>query len=153
MGSVRRHVVIDRSADDVWDLVGDPTSISHWFPGIVDATVDGTTRVITTASGIPMPEEIVTNDPLQRRFQYRITAPIMQNHIGTIDVFALGEQSSLVAYSTDCEPDTMALIIGGATGNALGELRRMLEVGGPSRLVEGAHVPEGAHMPEGARDG
>ena len=66
-----------------------------------------------------MPEEIVTNDPIQRRFQYRITAPIVRNHLGTIDVFDLGDGTSLVSYATDCEPDAMALIIGGATGNAL----------------------------------
>ena len=111
----------------MWAVVGDPVTISQWFPGIVDAQVDGTTRVITTASGLPMPEEIVTNDPIQRRFQYRLTAGIVRNHLGTIDVFDLGDGTSLVAYATDCEPDAMALIIGGATGNALHELKRRLE--------------------------
>jgi hypothetical protein len=126
MATVRREVVVGRPAEDVWALIGDPTSIAQWFPGIVAAEVDGATRVITTASGIPMPEEIVTNDSLQRRFQYRITAPIIQDHLGTIDVFDLGERS-LISYATDCEPAAMALIIGGATGNALLELRRQLE--------------------------
>ena len=63
-----------------------------WFPGIVDAQVDGTTRVITTASGIPMPEEIVTNDAIQRRFQYRLTGGLVRSHLGTIDVFDLGRR-------------------------------------------------------------
>jgi hypothetical protein len=128
MGTVRRQVRIRRSADDVWSVVGDPLTISRWFPGIVDAKIDGTTRVITTASGIPMPEEIVTNDAIQRRFQYRLTAGIVHDHLGTIDVFDLGDGTSLVAYATDCEPDAVALMIGGATGNALIELKRQLEV-------------------------
>jgi carbon monoxide dehydrogenase subunit G len=127
MGTVRRQVRIARTADDVWAVVGDPATISQWFPGIVDAKIDGTTRTITTASGVPMPEEIVTNDPIQRRFQYRLTGGFVRNHLGTIDVFDLGDDSSLVAYATDCEPDAMALIIGGATGNALRELKRQLE--------------------------
>lgn len=127
MGTVRRQTRIARAADDVWAVIGDPVTIAQWFPGIVDATVDGTARVVTTASGIPMPEEIVTNDAIQRRFQYRLTAGIVQHHLGTIDVFDLGDGTSLVAYATDCEPDAMALIIGGATGNALGELKRQLE--------------------------
>jgi carbon monoxide dehydrogenase subunit G len=127
MGTVRRQVRIARTADDVWAVVGDPATISQWFPGIVDAKIDGSTRTITTASGVPMPEEIVTNDPIQRRFQYRLTGGFVRNHLGTIDVFDLGDDSSLVAYATDCEPDAMALIIGGATGNALGELKRQLE--------------------------
>jgi uncharacterized protein YndB with AHSA1/START domain len=126
MASIRRQLRIDRPASEVWSLVGDPTALPRWFPGVADAQVDGTTRVITTDSGIPMPEEIVTNDRLQRRFQYRITSPIVRNHLGTIDVFDLGDGSSLVSYATDCEPDAVALIIGGACGNALHELRRML---------------------------
>lgn len=127
MGTVRRSARIARSADDVWRVVGDPASISRWFPGIVDAKVDGNTRVITTASGLSMPEEIVTNDAIQRRFQYRVTGGFVRNHLGTIDVFDLGDGSSLVSYATDCEPDAMALMIGGATGGAVAELKRQLE--------------------------
>ena len=127
MGTVRRALRIARPADDVWALVGDPTTIHQWFPGIVDAKVDGSARIITTASGISMPDEIITNDSIQRRFQYRLTAGIVRNHLATIDVFDLGDGTSLVAYATDCEPDAMALMIGGATGNALAALKRLLE--------------------------
>jgi len=133
MASIRRQLRIARPASDVWRLVGDPAALPRWFPGVADAQVDCTTRVITTESGIPMPEQIVTNDPLQRRFQYRITSPIVRNHLGTIDVFDLGDETSLVAYATDCEPDAVALIIGGACGNALHELRRLLEPANISR--------------------
>ena len=127
MGTVRRQLRIARPADDVWAVVGDPATIPQWFPGIVDAKVDGSARIITTASGISMPEEIITNDSIQRRFQYRLTAGIVRNHLATIDVFDLGDGTSLVAYATDCEPDAMALMIGGATGNALFALQRLLE--------------------------
>ena len=132
MGTVRRQIEIDRPADDVWALVGDPTTIDQWFPGIVGCTVDGTIRTITTNSGLPIPEEIVTIDAIQRRFQYRVTAGFVQHHLGTIDVFELDDGHSLVSYSTDAEPDAMALIIGGATGPALAEIRRLVELDGPS---------------------
>jgi uncharacterized protein YndB with AHSA1/START domain len=134
MGTVRREVRIARSADDVWAVIGTPAAIPQWFPGIADATVDGSSRVVTTESGVAMPEEIVTNDAIQRRFQYRITAGIVHNHLATIDVFDLGDGSCLVAYATDCDPDAMALMIGGATGNALAELKRQLE--DPAALPE-----------------
>jgi uncharacterized protein YndB with AHSA1/START domain len=127
MATVRREVRIARDADAVWALVGDPTALPRWFPGIVDAKVDGDKRVITTASGLPMPETIVTIDALQRRFQYRLDAPIVRHHLATIDVFDLGDGTSLVSYGTDAEPDTLALVIGGATGAALLELKRILE--------------------------
>jgi hypothetical protein len=126
-GSVRREVRINRPPDDVWAFIGDPGRLPEWFPGITDAQVDGTTRIITTGSGLPMPEEIVTNDPLQRRFQYRITAPMVREHLSTLDVLDLGDGTSLVVYSVDANPSTMALVIGGAAGNALQQLRSLVE--------------------------
>ncbi|HEX7167183.1 MAG TPA: SRPBCC family protein [Acidimicrobiales bacterium] len=126
-GSVRRHVRIACDPDDVWQVVGDPARIAEWFPGIVSATVDGDTRVVVTGSGIPMPEEILTNDPLQRRFQYRITAPMFREHLSTLDVIDLEDGTCLVSYSADASPATMALVIAGAAGNALEYLRTMLE--------------------------
>ena len=126
-GSVRRHVRIARPPEDVWARIGDPARIQDWFPGIVSSTVDGTTRVITMASGLPMPEEILTHDNVQRRFQYRITAPIFRAHTSTIDVHDLGDGTSLVVYSVDAEPSTMALVIGGAAGNALQHLQALVE--------------------------
>jgi uncharacterized protein YndB with AHSA1/START domain len=127
MASVRRQIRIHRPVDEVWAVAGDPGAVHRWFPGIADCTVEGRTRVITTATGLPMPAEIITLDPLQRRFQYRLTAPIVAHHLGTIDVFDLEDGTTRVAYATDGEPDALALVIGGATGGALAELRRPLE--------------------------
>lgn len=115
------------SADDVWAWIGDAARIAEWFPGIDAATVDGTTRTIVTGAGIAMPEEIVTNDPLQRRFQYRITAPMFREHLSTIDVLDLGDGTSLVVYAADAIPSTMALVIAGAAGDALEHLRTIME--------------------------
>lgn len=126
-GSVRREVRIACPPDDVWAVVGDPQRVSEWFPGIASSETDGDTRVITMDSGLPMPETILTRDPLLRRFQYRITAPVVVEHLSTIDVFDHGDGTSLVVYSCDADPSPMALIIGGAAGNALENLRDILE--------------------------
>ena len=127
MGTIRREVIIERPPDDVWPLIGDPEAIAGWFPGMVTAKVEGTSRIITAESGIPLPEEIVTNDPILRRFQYRVVGPMLRSHLATVDVFDLNDGRSLVSYSTDADPDPVALVIGGATGNALKELKRQLE--------------------------
>lgn len=125
--SVRRQVRIARSPDDVWAIVGDPGRIAEWFPGIESATVDGDSRTIVTGSGLPMPELILTCDPLQRRFQYRITTPMFREHLSTLDVLDLEDGTSLVVYSADADPSTMALVIAGAAGNALEHLRDTME--------------------------
>jgi uncharacterized protein YndB with AHSA1/START domain len=128
-GSIRHHRVIRRPAADVWALVGDPARLHEWFPGIESCSVDGTTRVITLGSGMQMPEEIVTLDHVQRRFQYRITAPLFRTHLGTIDVIELDPGSCVVVYATDADPRTMALTIGGGTAGALDEVARQMEAG------------------------
>jgi uncharacterized protein YndB with AHSA1/START domain len=133
LGSVRHEVRIHRPAVDVWTLVGDAGRLPEWFPGIVSSTVDGSTRIVTTGAGLPMPEEILVVDPVLRRFQYRITAPVFRHHRGTIDVIDLADGTSLVVYATDADPRAMALTIGGGTAAALDELRRIMEApeGGP----------------------
>jgi Polyketide cyclase / dehydrase and lipid transport len=122
-------VRIGRAARDVWALAGDPARLSEWFPGIVSSDVDGATRVVTTAAGLPMPEEILTNDDIQRRFQYRITAPMFREHLSTLDVIDLGDGTTLAIYSADAAPAILALMIGGAAGNALSHLRDLMEGG------------------------
>jgi hypothetical protein len=125
--SVRKEIRIHRPAADVWARIEDPGVVQDWFPGIIASTVDGTTRVITLGSGMSMPEQIVTSDPLLRRFQYRITVGVFRNHLGTIDVIDLHDETCLVVYSTDADPRTMALVIGAATADALVELRDQME--------------------------
>lgn len=130
LGSIRHHVHISRPAAAVWDLVGDPARLHEWFPGITACHVEGAMRTITLGSGLVMPEEILVRDDVQRRFQYRITAGLFSFHRGTIDVIDLGDDSCVVVYSTDADPRTMALTIGGGTGGALDELARLMEVAG-----------------------
>lgn len=129
LGTMRYETRIHRPAAQVWALAGDPARLHEWFPGIVNCTVDGTTRIITMGSGMAMPEEILCCDHTIRRFQYRITAPIFQHHRGTIDVIDLGDDTCLVVYSTEADPRTMALVISGGTAGALDELKRQMESG------------------------
>ncbi|MCB0980830.1 MAG: SRPBCC family protein [Acidimicrobiaceae bacterium] len=127
LGTVRHHVRIARPANEVWARVGDAAALHTWFPGITDCHVEGTSRTITLGTGMQMPEEIITHDHLLRRFQYRIATPIFQFHRGTIDVLDMGDGTSVVVYTTEADPRTMALAIGGGTAGALDELKRQLE--------------------------
>lgn len=128
MGTVRREVRIGRSADEVWARIGgDPSALHEWFPGMRASVVDGDQRTITLDTGLALTERIVTNDPILRRFQYRIETGLFRSHLGTVDVHDLGDGSSLVVYGTDAEPTPLALVIGGATGAALRTLKAQME--------------------------
>jgi uncharacterized protein YndB with AHSA1/START domain len=129
MATVRRHIRINRPASEVWAILGDAAALPRWFPGIVDAKVEGAVRIVTTGAGLPMPEEIITCDPLLRRFQYRITAPMFRHHLSTIDVIDLEDGTTLAIYAVDAEPSVLALTIGGAAGAALEYVKSMLEQG------------------------
>lgn len=131
--SQRREQVIAVGADRAWEVVGRPELLHLWFPGIVACTVEGTTRTITTGMGLSLTEEILTNDPLQRRFQYRISGGVFKEHLASIDVIDLGPDRCLVTYASDADPATMAVVLGGAMTGALVELARQLEAGaGPA---------------------
>ena len=127
MASLRHELRIAAAPGEVWAVVSRPESIPEWFPGITSCTVDGNVRVIKTAIGLEMPEEILTNDPILRRFAYRITSPVYRFHLGVIDVIELGTNDSLCVYSTTAEPDTLALIVAGGTVGALAEIKRLAE--------------------------
>lgn len=125
-GSARHAVRLACPPGHAWALLGDPERVAEWFPGIESCTVDGDQRVVVTGSGIPMPERLLTVDAGLRRLQYRITAPMFVEHLSTIDVHDLGEGSCLVVYSVDAEPAPLALVIGGAARQGLGELGAVL---------------------------
>lgn len=129
MGTVRRHAFIDAPADTVWSLVGEPGSLHEWFP-ITATKMEGSTRWITLANGLVFEEEIVTLDHDLRRFQYRIVNnPIVTSHLGTVDVIPDGPSRCLVVYSTDMEPEVLALPIAGAAGEGLVRLAERFGAG------------------------
>jgi hypothetical protein len=127
VASIRHERRIAANANAVWNVVRRPESIPQWFPGIVSCTVEGTLRVITTAAGLEIPEEILSNDDATRHFAYRITAPQYKFHLGVIDVHEIGPRDSLCVYTTTALPDTLALLIAGGTVGALDQIQRLAE--------------------------
>src|ERR1700677_2485933 len=127
MASLRHERRIAAEADVVWSVITRPESIVEWFPGVESCVVEGNLRTITLVTGMELPEEILTNDAIQRRFDYRITSPLFRFHFASIDVIELGKHDTLCVYSTTAEPDTLALLIAGGTLGALEQIRRIAE--------------------------
>jgi Polyketide cyclase / dehydrase and lipid transport len=127
VASLRHERRIAADADTVWEVIRRPESIPQWFPGIVSCTVEGSRRVITTATGLQIPEEILSIDDTLRHFAYRITAAPYTFHLGVIDVIEIAKNDSLCVYGTTALPDTLALLISGATVGALDEIQRLSE--------------------------
>jgi hypothetical protein len=127
VATIRRHVCIDCPADTAWAVVGDPGSVTRWFPRMEQVEVDGDRRRITLASGIVLDEELVTIRDDLRRLQYRLLGPFPVNHhLATVDVLEDGPDRCVVVYATDVVPHALAFILDGAVGDALDTLVDLL---------------------------
>ena len=125
MGTVRRHAFVECNADKVWSFVGAPERLHEWFP-ITECRVEGNKRWITLAAGIVFEEDIVTLDHDLRRFQYKIVNnSLIKFHLCTVDVIPDGDKRCLVVYSTDMEPEVLALPIAGAASLGLEKVKQM----------------------------
>ncbi len=128
MATTRAHARIDRPADEVWAVVTEPTGIAAWFPGVTACTIDGDVRHVTTATGVEVDEEIVTNDGGLRRFQYRLVPGVVpvERHLATVDVLEDGD-GALVVYSCDVSPDALGPAMQQSADGAVSGLKRHLE--------------------------
>ena len=128
MATLRTHLTIDRSADEVLAVVSDAANISAWFPAVLTSATDGDKRHCEREGEISLDEEIVTSDAELRRFQYRIVggAVPVSSHLGTVDVLDQGG-SSLVIYSTEVTPDEVAAALGPAIEDGLRGLKDYCE--------------------------
>jgi hypothetical protein len=115
MGTVRRFSFIECDADTVWAFVGAPERLHEWFP-ITSCRVEGNKRWIELAAGITFEEDIVTLDH-----------PLITFHLGTVDVIPDGPNRCLLMYSTDMEPEVLALPIGGAAGVGIAKVKEMFD--------------------------
>lgn len=117
MASVRAHIRIDASVDDVWKIVSDAGNLADWMSAVASSHSDGTARVVVIAGGPEVTEETVTNDPELHRLQYAVTAGLpVTSHLATVDVLPDGE-GALVVWGADVSPDKFgSMMAGGFTG-------------------------------------
>jgi hypothetical protein len=149
--TVRRHAVIDAPADAAWAVVTRADVLGTWFPGLRQVVMrTPTIRTVTTGMGLSLDEEVVANDPLQRRFQYRIAGGVFKEHLATVDVIELDPERCLVTYASDADPATMAIVLGGAMTAALASLKEQLEAGAGPALDAIARPPAASTTAEGA---
>ncbi len=147
-GTARHHVEVTAPADAVWAVVTRPDVLHHWFPGLRSVVMTSpTVRTVTTGTGLTLDEEVVANDPLLRRFQYRISGGFFREHLASVDVIALAADRCLVTYASDADPASMAVILGGVTAAALASLKEQVEAGaGPA--IDAIAVPMVVADPE-----
>lgn len=112
MAEGKFEVHIDRSADEVWAVIGEFGSLGEWMPGIDSCVVDGDVRTLQTM-GMELQERLVSHDDATRTTSYSlIKGPMpLEHHLATITVTPDGDGSTLT-WAYEVKPDEM----GGAFG-------------------------------------
>lgn len=88
MPTFRHTIDIDATPDQVWQVLGEVTSVDRWIPGViaVERTDDG--RLCTFEDGHVQRERIVDHSPETRSYGYEIDgAPLpVRDNVGTFAV-------------------------------------------------------------------
>lgn len=122
MASIRKEIEIEARPDDVWAALRDfGAAHERLVPGfVVDARLDGDTRVVTFFNGVVARELLVDLDDESRRLVYSVVdSPLgFTHHNASAQVFADGETRSRLVWVTDVLP-----------GHAAARVRELMEHG------------------------
>lgn len=111
MASIHRDILIAAPVGDVWDAVADFGALHQRLVRgfVVDASLEGDTRIITFANGATAREMLVDCDHARRRLVYAIAANERLTHYSaSVQVVADGEARSRLAWIVDLLPNEIA---------------------------------------------
>jgi len=120
MASIRKEILLDARAEDVWDAVRDVGALhTRLVPGFVtDTRLEKGARIVTFANGMVVRELIVDLDDTARRLVWSASGGRLSHHNASAQVFADGDKRSRLVWTADLLPDELA-----------GEIRTMMEHG------------------------
>jgi len=97
---------VDASPDDVWNVIGNPSTIDSWHPIIAKSTVNGSDRHCSLIDGAKIHERIESIREDERAYDYSIMeSPLpLSAYRSTIKVEEEGEGAAVV-WSADFEPE------------------------------------------------
>ncbi len=125
MGEARAEITIDRSADDVWAVIGNFGELT-WMPGVETCELDGDDRILGMF-GMRIVERQFSRDDEERTLTYGIVDGDMKPevHRATITVMPAGS-GSFVTWDVETD-DAMVEVMQGAYTGALAALKTQLE--------------------------
>jgi hypothetical protein len=110
MASIRKDILLDAPASDVWAAVRDFGSPhQRLLPGFVlDARLDGDARIVTFNNGTVARELLVDCDDTRRRLVYAVVSERVKQHSASVQVTADGEARSRLIWIVDVLPNEIA---------------------------------------------
>jgi len=129
MASIHKEILIAARPESVWAAVRDVGAVhQRLVPGlVVNARLEGDTRVVTFANGMVLRELIVDINDDTRRFVYASVGGRARHHNASLQVFAEGEDSSRLVWITDVLPNELAASVGELIEQGIGVMKQTLE--------------------------
>jgi len=118
MASIRKEILLESSAENVWAAVRDVGALHHRLvPGfVVDTRLEEGARVVTFGNGMVVRELIVDVDDDARRLAWSARGGRLTHHNASVQVFADGARRCRLVWIADLLPNELA-----------GEIRAMID--------------------------
>ena len=128
MASITKEILVNASADRVWDAVRDVGNIhKRLVPGFVtDCRMDGDARVVTFANGITARELIVDLDERNRRLVWSARGGRLTHHNASLQLMPQGE-TTRITWVADLLPNEMRGAIEGMIEQGMQAMKATLE--------------------------
>jgi hypothetical protein len=126
MASIHKDIIIDASADEVWDAVRDFGAVHRRLvPGFVlDTRLDGEARIVSFANGTVARELLVDCDDARQRLVYAAISERVKQHSASVQVIADGETRCRLLWTVDVLPHEIAPYIDAQMDHAAGAMQR-----------------------------
>ncbi|MET8312054.1 SRPBCC family protein [Micromonospora sp. NPDC005173] len=131
MASIRKEIIIESSADKVWNVIRDfSAGPSRMAPGfVVDTRIEAASRVVTFADGTVARERLVSIDDVARRTVYSVVGDTIRptHDNASMQVFDQGEARSRLVWIHDVLPDDLATSLDAAMEQGMTVIKQTLE--------------------------
>lgn len=129
MASIRKEIVVDVDAADLWDALRDWGQLHRRLVAgfALDARLDGEDRIVTFANGAVVRERFVALDEERRRLAWSIADGPYEHHNGVAEVLDEGEGRSRFVWTADVLPHALAERTGQLMEQGTQAVKRTLE--------------------------
>ena len=128
MASIHKDILIDASAEQVWDAVRDFGALHRRLvPGFVlDCKIDGEARIVSFANGTVARELLVDCDEARQRLVYAVISERVKQHSASVQVVADGTDRCRLIWTVDVLPHDIAPYISAQMDLAAQAMQRAL---------------------------
>ena len=129
MASIRKEILLESSAENVWAAVRDVGALHHRLvPGfVVDTRLEEGARVVTFGNGMVIRELIVDLDDDARRLAWSARGGRLSHHNASVQVFADGPRRCRLVWIADLLPNELAGDIRAMIDQAAAVMKKTLD--------------------------